>query len=289
MSKIEKIKILWETLYSTINICYYSRFYTNINAYKTEQDSCIILGNGPSLKYHLDNHLDFLITENTLCVNQFVTSAYYEIIQPNFYLILDPNYWKVNPLTNIKRLQDEFINSINLKTKWQMVLFVSFKAERFFRHRSLIVNPNIKICYFNSTPINGFKKFRHFLYKKNLGMPFAQNVLVAGIFMALNLGFKEIFLLGADHSWHEDIYMDESNIVCHAENHFYPDNDVQLRPWYKNDGSVFKMHEISTAWAKMFEGYHYLEEYSKYLNKKIYNASKKSYIDAFERYDLDNR
>jgi hypothetical protein len=50
-----------------------------------------------------------------------------------------------------------------------------------------------------------------------------------------------------------------------------------------NRGDVFKMHEFLQALAITFEGYFFLEDYARFMRSKIYNASKKSYIDAFER------
>jgi hypothetical protein len=52
---------------------------------------------------------------------------------------------------------------------------------------------------------------------------------------------------------------------------------------------VFKMHEFLKNLSGMFAGYIELENYAKYLGAKVYNASGKSYIDAFERYEISSR
>ena len=41
------------------------------------------------------------------------------------------------------------------------------------------------------------------------------------------------------------------------------------------------------AYMTTYEKYEILEEYSKYIGSKIYNMSKISYIDAFERKKLE--
>lgn len=46
------------------------------------------------------------------------------------------------------------------------------------------------------------------------------------------------------------------------------------------------MHELFAPLSRKFEGYIILEDYSKYLAAKVYNATSKSYIDAFERYKI---
>ena len=53
------------------------------------------------------------------------------------------------------------------------------------------------------------------------------------------------------------------------------------------NGAVFKMHEFLDALSITFRGYFILKDYADYLGAKIYNCSKKSYIDAFERCNLD--
>lgn len=38
------------------------------------------------------------------------------------------------------------------------------------------------------------------MYKENKMLPIMQNVLVGCIYIAINLGYKKIFIYGADHS-----------------------------------------------------------------------------------------
>jgi hypothetical protein len=120
-------------------------------------------------------------------------------------------------------------------------------------------------------------------------MPQSQNVMVASIFLSLNIGFKNTYIVGADHSWHQTLHLDDTNILCIKDTHFYEDEEkVKYRPFNKGTHlkETFKLHEIFTAWAKVFYGYIALEEYSKYKNCKIYNASEVTFIDAFERKKL---
>lgn len=83
--------------------------------------------------------------------------------------------------------------------------------------------------------------------------------------------------------------MNKRNIVCFSDTHFYDDEKSEEVPFWKNEEETvpFKMDEIFQAFSLMFKGFQELEEYSKFLNSKIYNASHKSYIDAFERYDIE--
>ena len=121
------------------------------------------------------------------------------------------------------------------------------------------------------------------LYKKYLGMPVIQNVLVGCVYLALNIGFKKIYLLGADHSWHEHIVVDDNNVLCIQDSYNSFAAGPKLSPMLHPDGKSFKVDELFLALSKMFKAHVILEGYSKTLGAKIYNVSSKSYIDAYER------
>ena len=120
-------------------------------------------------------------------------------------------------------------------------------------------------------------------------MPQSQNVLVASIFLAMNIEFKKIIIAGADHTWHQNLHLDEQNILYIKDIHFYNNEEkINYRPFNKglHINETFKIHEIFALWAKAFYGYIALEDYAKYKSCKIYNASEVTFIDAFERLKL---
>ena len=41
----------------------------------------IIIGNGPSLKLFLENHINFIERKTIFCINSFATSIYFELIK----------------------------------------------------------------------------------------------------------------------------------------------------------------------------------------------------------------
>jgi hypothetical protein len=106
--------------------------------------------------------------------------------------------------------------------------------------------------------------------------------LIPAIYLAINTGFKRIVLFGADHSWHEEIKVDDSNSVTVNHEHFYDKQDVRL-PMYKLDGKKYFLHDIFRKLHYAFKGYFILNNYAGYMSAKIQNASSRSYIDAFEK------
>lgn len=247
--------------------------------------TCIVLGNGPSLKTSLINHKDFFRRHSLFCVNSFSLSDEYAELKPQYYVILDHSFWKSEGEIILKTLE-----AIKTKTTWPIKLLVPQMSAAGKRFEELSkVNPNIQIQYFNYTVFKGFPEIAHWFFSKNLAMPQSQNVLVAAIFLAMNCNFKEIFVVGADHTWHENLHLDENNLLSLRHIHFYDDVEKTTYIPFKKGvhlNETFMVHEIFTAWAKVFYGYVALENYSNYKKCKIYNASEITFVDAFERKKL---
>ena len=94
--------------------------------------------------------------------------------------------------------------------------------------------------------------------------------------------YKNIFLYGADHSWHEDLKINSGNQVDVNHTHFY-DKEKVVMPMYKLEGKPFYMHEILRKLHLAFKAYHTIKKYAVSRQTKIINSSEKSYIDAFEK------
>jgi hypothetical protein len=245
-------------------------------------DECYILGNGPSLKADLQNNI------NTIKDHVFIAkSEYYTIIKPSFYVFADDVYWSPDIFIDTSNNCKATLNSIKIKTTWPLTIFIpniAYKSNVF--QKVFLQNKNIDIVSYNLTPIKSNDIFKYIYFKNNLGMPQAQNVLISCLFIAINLNFKKINLLGADHSWCRGIEVNRENQVCFIEDHFYDTEEQVLIPFRKGNGEIFKMHEILFAFKKMFEGYWEIKKYAIYRNVNILNRSSISFIDAFEKRPL---
>jgi hypothetical protein len=250
---------------------------------KAEQISCAVLGNGPSLKTSFEQHPDFFKQHALICVNNFAITPEFEKLKPQYYAMLDPAYWVDKP----NKMAEECIMNLQKKTTWKLHLLLPAAAKNSKAFNELLrQNKNIEVNYYNYTVFKGFEKISHYFYRKNLAMPQSQNILVACLFLSINLGFKEIFLLGADHNWHENLHINENNQVCLKDVHFYEnETQVNYRLFYKDDlkTETFKMHEIMSALGKTFYGYELMNRYAVSCGATIYNASEISFIDTFKR------
>jgi hypothetical protein len=269
---------------SIIKSISYSKLKYRINsAFRKTDRSIFILGLGPSLK----EDIPFLKPESSLVdyfgVNNFVNSNFFIIFKPKYYLLLDPVYWR-NP-TNQENIRTRkiFFDSINSKTTWNLTLFFPCTANLNYL-RKFVKNPLIKLKLFNSVGIPTVNSpFYYKLMDTQLFAPNGDNVLIHAIYLSMVLGYDPIYLVGADASWHEYLFLNQkSNELSIKMSHFdktehtirYID-DLQTKP-------------ANMAWKfeflyKTFNSFQVVSDYAAYKKIKIYNCSSFSWIDSFER------
>lgn len=274
LEKIQKsCSALSKTLGSMCKIIILSRKESISGSQQNTGPELVVLGNGPSLRSFLDSGSHFLAGKKKMTVNFSSTSADYESLKPEYYLLMDPVFF--HDSTTLEKV----FRPMQEKTSWPMTLFVPFFARKNREWQRIIAaNKNIKTYFFNSTPIEGYKTFRRMCYKLNIGMPRPRNVLVACLMVALKLPFKTIYLAGADHSWLKEIWVDDNNVVQENRAHFYDKDGKTTKVTSKN-----KIYVLLESMSIAFRSYLEVEDYSKGINKKIYNITEGSYIDAFER------
>lgn len=237
-----------------------------------------ILGNGPSLKNelnHFDNKNDFFV------VNNFNQDDLFFYLKPKYYLIVDPLYFDIKLMTEKERETIKLLTCVC----WEMILFIPFKYYKSFckTNGQLVNNNKIKIIPFHTNPYIGFNKIKFFLFSKGLSSPQCANVLIPSILNGINLGYKVIYLYGADHSWISLLRVNNKNQLCLTDSHFYDAVEKKSIPWINVEGKQVRMHEALFAFSKMFKGYWELKLYSQKRKCMIINKTDESYIDAFDR------
>lgn len=272
------IKNLALSLVSCLRVCVLSSIRTARESKSYSElksgTTCCILGNGPSLKDDFESGRVRTEGNDVFCVNMFCNSPLFKIIKPRFYFIIDNAYFAPHD-ERCQKLVDDLIISLN-QVDWDINLIVSSSSFKGSRLLNSIVNKHIKVLRMNSTTVEGFKGFRHWLYRKRLGMPRCQTVVNFALCMAIDMGYKDVYLYGADHTWTRDLFVNEDNVVCYGDRHVYNKNITVI----KKDGSFAN---LLVQFAQMFEAHYMLEEYSVAQHVKIWNCSSDSYLDAYER------
>ena len=261
------------------------RIWPTIN----NSDECVILGNGPSLKVFLSKKSDFLKNKDLFVVNFFWKSEFFEILKPKYYMILSTNYWAQGKIDYNDKERKQTFRNIAEKTNWDMTLFVPNIAKKNENWRSEIdLNKNIKVVYLNITPVEGFQNFSFFCFKRNLGMPRPHNVLIPCIKISIELKYKKVYLLGADHSWLKELFVAENNEVYLTQKHFY--DALNAKPELMYQGTTNKKRNLAQVLMKFvhsFNSYYILNNYATKNKVKVLNATKGSFLDAFERVDIN--
>ena len=253
-----------------------------------ESGKCIILGNGPSLIDSLENDTILLSDNDLVCVNFFPETQYYKKLKPKYYITSAPELW-INDVSEEWQLRrTDLFHLIKNQTDWDIIFLIPSLAKKHAHWRDILsLNSHIIIKYYNITPIDGFKWFKHFCFRNNLGTPRAHNILTPSLMQMLNFGYKKIYLLGADHSWLNEIKVDSENRVLIRQKHFYDNDTAKFRQMGNIQMGVRKLHEVLHKFYHTFAGYFAIKEYAESIDAEIINATTESYIDAFKRGTID--
>jgi hypothetical protein len=266
-------------------------FYARSSLPAVSGDKLVILGSGPSLQSSLAELKGSLVSNTQfMSVNDYFKERSFKSLEPAFHVIADPIYWDDSCF---EEYAEPLLRGIQT-TDWKITLFLPTRSRRSKLHQALM-SRGMLFSFYSTTPLSGFRPLVHFAFSQRLGMPKAQNVLVSAIAVALWLKFRSVTLLGADHSWHQEIEVDVKNTLLVKQIHSY-DDQVEMRPFYKPRGigklasstelesrDTFSMKEILRAWATMHESYEQLSEIAKSRDVSVFNSSAVSFIDAFER------
>ena len=268
---------LGSSVKSLVKIALYSRRCT-IRKDAHEKERIIILGNGPSLAGAIEHDLSKLQSSPSLAVNFAANAEEFQMLAPRYYVLADPHFFNGVDDPNVKRLHE----NINCKVNWKMTLFV---PSNFKNATAWLNNRNVDVEYFNPVGTEGFKWLTDMAYRTGRGMPRPRNVMIPAIMIAILLGYKEIYLAGADHSWMKTISVDEQNRVISVQPHFYKDNEAErerVTTTYMN----YRLHDIVNSFYVAFKAYHEIAAYATTHGIHIYNSTPESFIDAFERRPL---
>lgn len=251
-----------------------------------------ILGNGPSLEKQLEDHLEFFLKKDLLCVNAMVNTKWYLLLKPHYYMLMDPIYYKspAELSTYPKHFQDEvrtIVENIVRNTSWNMTVFLSMQAKSKIIVKRLSENKKIKIVYINTIDFKGFNFIKEKLLHTGRISPVIQNVLVGAIFVSILMKYKKIYILGAEHNWIKYINVEADNLLYDTSKHFYLMKKNTAVFYNPDNGEPIKMHELLFAFYHVFKGYTEIRELAEANSVTVLNLTPESFIDAFNRRNLD--
>lgn len=265
------------TLKSTVKICLQSR-PIDIKA-SPGAGRLIIMANGPSLNTTIGDSMAILEANDTMSVNFAPLAPVYSVLRPRYHILADPLFFCDDKPHNVIALYDALA-----QVSWALTLIVPVTAVNHIPAR-VTDNPNITLRRFNFVGAEGFQWFENAVYSHRLAMPRPRNILIPAIMCGIWLGYKEIYLTGADHSWMQTISVDENNNVISVQPHFYKDDkreQQRVDTTYRN----YRLHDIVHSFYVAFRSYHTLAAFARHCHVDIFNSTPGSFIDAFPRRPL---
>ncbi len=280
--------LLWFTsLATTLKILLRSKLA--LSPLKMTSETAIILGNGPSINQTLNEHKAKIKQHLLICVNHFPDTPQFEELQPVHCVVVAKEYWADDSSEATKERAQRLFGNIVAKTNWEMVLHLPVSAKKSkWLMQVLRQNTRVVLHFFNDTPVEGLPTWNRFFFKQGWGMPRPHNVLIPSLMIALNAGVKNIFIVGADHSWLEELTVNEKNEALLHQKHFYDEDSSKQDYMYKLGKRPRRLHEILEKFMLSFKAYFDIKDYATSIGASIWNATPKSYIDAFERKSLSD-
>ncbi|MDE6294460.1 MAG: hypothetical protein K2M03_00170 [Muribaculaceae bacterium] len=248
---------------------------------KTRPGSIVVMGNGPSLRHVIENERDILMSMDRMAVNFAANAPEFTELCPQYYILADPHFFSgVSTDANVAALW-EHLHAVS----WPMTLWLPVRHRREALPLVAGLGANVEVKWFNLTPSEGGGRLTRKLIATGLAMPRPRNVLIPAIMCAMREGYREILLVGADHSWLQSLWVDDLNRVVSVQPHFYKDNKSELDR-VAEAYSGYHLHDILGSMVVAFRSYFEIADYARRRGVRIRNATPGSFIDAFERIDF---
>lgn len=238
------------------------------------ENKLIIIGNGPSTsEFDFFNHK--LKGYDFLCVNLFASqNPDFFKIKPRYYCIIDDAYYRENRLQN--KEYGKLFEALK-RVNWQMIMITLSD------HKIGLDNSYIRQVRLNRNTYYG-DIFKYILFRKNLATRGYQNVINAAIYFAVTAKAKEVYLIGVENDWHRELNVNNNNEVIRITSHFYGNQILNLTEIGEiKKGELYKY--FYWYYTTLYKYYEYAL-YAKALNVPVYNLTKNSFIDVFDRKDL---
>lgn len=285
MRKINDILIFWYNFVKQF-ILYPIKKKTNVGYKKIEINKnlkntyqgkrCFILGNGPSLK---KESLFLLHNNYVFTVNQIARNSQFDNINPVAHFWVDDNFFKIDTQ---KEEDLELLRMMKAvpEQKKDTLCFYPLKQEQFIKKHRLD-NENVRYLL-PELRISESYNFKADLtrYTPNFG-----TVVQHAIYVAIYMGFKEIYLLGCDSTG----IISTLNAKLQSENSTYSYKVTENEK--KRMESMVDSSDITSyaySYYMTLQGFKILKKYCDKRKIKLVNLSCESVLDMLPRQSLED-
>lgn len=240
-----------------LNLCYSRKNINNLNKFKNihQGERAFLIGMGPSLKI---SDLELLKNEITFACNKIYLAFEETNWRPTYYSVSD---------TLVAKNNHEIINQLNLTSfhRDNVSKYIHEKSHITWLRDLRTINKEVK--FWNRVDLGAFR---------------GGSVLYLQIQLAIWMGIKEIYIIGADYSFDvpegtgEKSDVGEILINDNQSNHFHPD--------YRKKGETWAKPNLQMQ----FDAFSLAKNYCQKHRIKIYNASRQTKLEVFERVNFDS-
>ncbi|MBR1785737.1 MAG: hypothetical protein IJ756_01030 [Paludibacteraceae bacterium] len=232
-----------------------------------------VIGGGPSAgeAFLEQDDCDYMV------VNAYAVVPDYKKYKPKYYVVMDIMFFEEEVLT---ATWEKIIND----TTWEMYFFMPIEMKTTKVASLFERNPLIKVVYFNGNTYHSAPEAkRDYAYDHNLALPNPDNVIVGCLYIGIMLKYPIIKMYGVEYDFIHGLHVDENNKVYFTSRHCYDEDiigekSVVIEPPVKTDVETNLMGYVNTL-----RSYKEIKKIAERHNVKIYNCTKKSIIDVFDR------
>lgn len=253
-------------------------------------DECFIISSGPSINFQ---DLEKLKSKNTFVSNDFHLHKDCKIVNPNFYCLLDGGCF--NPtlnrdhITKENKLDErifarlEKINKERSESSIDSTFIFPLQAAKksvekynFFENRKIIYLNMLSFDMADYIPKN---------LEISAGIPFSFNVLPWKICIAILMGFKKIYLIGAE----QDMYITDTHFISGNDRqkdylHAFGLEYKKEKNLYPNTTNYISMHLTK----QILKSHINLNRFALTKNAKIINLTPGGILDIYENEKYEN-
>lgn len=234
---------------------------------------CFILGSGPSIK---DLDFSLLKDEYTFTVNQFARFENFEDLKTNYHIFADERIFKLDENKNSDKEALEYIKKLISSSK-KIKFFSKLNSKEYIENSKYF--KNIDVNYYT----DGLSYYENYNLEPDISkqIPWFPTVIDYCIFIALYMGFKEIYLLGCDCTGFLRLAtVDETQNADYQYGYKISKNEQER---LNNQIKTYGIADELEVWGRIFRYYEWLSNYTKEYNATIINCTDRGILNIFER------
>lgn len=236
-----------------------------------------VIMNGPSLKdsiFFVKSH-----PGKILMANKMICYLDNYDMTPDYYCLADPHF--------VESPVEDSVKAVDLLREYKenLVLFVTSGFPKIFlkqfKCETRIVNATQLPQYYSTS----------FMVKeltKNSASPCFINVAVLGVYVALQLGYKKIYLHGCDMNGIRTAQVNIDNQWGFCDEHVYNEGEEPVKLLEELNGQKYTLEYSLECDVLAYKNLRILRRYADECGADIVNMSPNSWVECFRKYHMED-